>query len=67
MNITNKDFKIFHRPVGAKRSNPIGAGRLVEVLGLGNAITAITKALKSKDDKITVKFRSAGRIDFYRK
>lgn len=66
----NKEFRIVFQPknpedFNGKRRFAIGAGKLAEYLGEKNAETAIERALNTLDDKIRVKFRNTGWVDFY--
>ena len=65
----NREFKIVFQPKDPstynKRRFGVGAGSLAKYVGEQNAKTAIQRALKSTEDKCTVKLRTLGRIDFY--
>lgn len=68
----NREFKIVFQPkdpgnFGDKRRFAVGAYSLGKYVGEMNAKTALSRALKSKDDKCTVRLRKHGRIDFYTK
>lgn len=68
----NREFRIVFQPYfigyySKYKRFLISANRLAKYVGRKNAETALTRALNSKDDKCTVKFRTLGRIDFYLK
>ena len=68
----NKHFRFVFSPKNKDRFNKrprflIGAGSLVSYLGERNAETVQKAALKSKTDKVTVKFRKCGKIEIYTK
>ena len=67
----NNEFKIVFQPknpeIYGKRRFAVGAGKLHKYVGVKNANKAILRALKSLEDKETVRLRKFGRIDFYRK
>lgn len=65
----NKDFRIVFQPKDieryGKRRFAIGAGKLAEYIGEDNAKVAFEKASGMMTDKLRVKFRVAGWVDFY--
>jgi len=65
----NKDFRIVFQPKDVerygKRRFAIGAGKLAYYIGEENAKKAFEKAYECTDDKIRIKFRVAGWVDFY--
>lgn len=65
----NKDFRIVFQPKDieryGKRRFAIGAGKLAEYIGEDNAKVAFKKASGIMTDKLRVKFRVAGWVDFY--
>ena len=65
----NKDFRIVFQPKNVekygKRRFAIGAGKLAEYIGEENAQKAFEKASNMMEDKIRIKFRVAGWVDFY--
>jgi hypothetical protein len=62
-----KDFQFFHYPKGAKKAVPVQVKGLAKVIGANNANTAVLKALRSKLDKETIRFRKRGSVYIYRK
>lgn len=71
ISVINKNFRIVYqekRPEGEPRARYfVGAGRLHLYIGGDNAQTCISKAFRSKGDKIIFKFRKYGQITFYAK
>jgi len=72
MNISiNKEFIITFQPKipdpKGRRRFSVGGLSLHKYIGKRNANKAIIKALQSKADKVSLRFRKFGRIDFYRK
>lgn len=67
----NKEFRIVFQPKDpekfGKRRFAIGGQSLKKYIGEKNANKAITKAFESKADKVSLRFRKFGRIDFYLK
>jgi len=68
----NKRFKIVFEPyeghpLHGKRRFAVGAYSLYKYVGHTNAFTAILGALKSLDDKFSIKFRKHGIVEFYYK
>lgn len=65
----NKDFRIVFQPKDiekyGKRRFAIGAGKLAEYIGEDNAKVAFEKASGMMTDKLRIKFRVAGWVDFY--
>lgn len=65
----NKWLKVFFKPKNPvsrnKRYIPCGVYTLKNHIGENNAKVAITKAMKSKKDKYTYKFRTKGMVIFY--
>lgn len=69
----NKEFKITFQPkegseilFNNRKRFSVGAGQLAKYIGQQNAEIAFRRALESDDDKIRIKFRVAGWVDFYR-
>ncbi len=70
MNTTliNREFRIVFQPKTDVRTRfAVGAGSLHKYVTPENANKAFLRAWNSLDDKIQVKLRKYGRIDFYRK
>lgn len=66
----NREFIVVFQPkdrslFADKRRFAVGAYSLHKYVGKRNAKTAVERALKSDMDKITIKLRKHGRIDFY--
>lgn len=66
----NKNFRIVFQPKDKAAFNDnrrfaVGAGRLAEYIGAGNAAVCFEKADKITTDKIRFKFRKMGVVDFY--
>lgn len=64
-----KEFDVVFQPndkeLYGKRRFLVSVNRLHEHIGLYNANQAILKALKSKDDKLRIKYRKFGIVDIY--
>lgn len=68
---TNKEWKIVftcnkRHVLGKYMRIFIGAGQIAKYVGPENAITALIGAAAAKGDKYTKKFRTHGRLEFYR-
>jgi hypothetical protein len=68
----NREVKIVYQPnPGMPGSDKpkgrfgVGVGALRKYVGDHNAETALQRAFECADDKLTVKLRKYGRIDFY--
>lgn len=70
--IINLNFKIVFQPYDKSKFNNrrrflVGANSLHYYITKENAETAFNRALNSKGDKIRIKFRAHGIVDFYTK
>ena len=69
--VVNREFLVKFRPKDAQgnelKSRLIGGGQLPKHVGQENAFRAVLRALRSGEDKTTIKLRKYGRIDFYTK
>lgn len=63
----NEHFTISLYPKGAKKATLTTVQKLKESIGVKNAFTALTRALETKADKLTLKFRKYGTVYFYSK
>lgn len=63
----NRDFRLLFVEPSTKTRVLIGFSRLISTLGEELAQRTIERAYKSKDDKITCKFRRGIQIIFYSK
>lgn len=66
----NKLFTVVYQPkktapFAEKRRFAVGAYSLSKYIGEKNAITAIGRALRSDQDKYTVRLRGHGLVEFY--
>lgn len=66
--LIKRDFKLVYQPkVTTRRRYFICVSSLIKEVGFHNANTAFLRALNSDADKIRVRLRKCGIIDFYRK
>lgn len=68
----NKEFRITFQPkdasqFGGRRRFSVGAGQLHKYIGDKNAASALATAMESAGDKVRIKFRKMGWVDFYSK
>ena len=66
----NKNFRIVFEPKDKAAFNNnrrfgVGAGKLAEYIGADNAATCFKKSDEITTDKIRIKFRKMGIVDFY--
>lgn len=68
----NKEFRITFQPKDpqqfeGRRRFSVGAHSLHKYIGSKNAASALATAMESTGDKIRIKFRKMGWVDFYSK
>lgn len=68
----NKEFRITFQPKDpglyqGRRRFSVGAGQLHKYIGNKNAASALASAMESVGDKVRIKFRKMGWVDFYAK